>query len=161
MVWLVEPGGLITVSARIDYPAGRALSEASAMSVYCQGHPLALLRPKLAAQGMASARELRRLKSGSRVSVAGLSIVVHTPPTRSGRRVMFVTLEDETGLVDLAVFDDLQETAARTILTSEVLAFEGVLKREGPAGRSMSVTASALIPAWTGKLATILKREPT
>ncbi len=139
--------------------AARALDEARSMSVFCRFHPLAVLRPTLAAQGLVTAGSLRDTPTGTTIQAAGLTIIVHAPPTRSGRRVMFVTLEDETGLMDAVVFEDLQERAAGTIMTSQVLAFEGTLQREGFAGRSISIMVLKIIPLWTGRLADLLGRE--
>ena len=138
--------------------ARRTLDESRSMSVFCSHHPLAPLRPRMAAQGLVTARGLRRLPSGSMVRVAGLSVIIHTPPTRSGRRVMFVTLEDETGLMDLVVFSDLQERSARDILTCEVMSVAGRLQREGRQGRAVSIVADRLIKAWTGSLADLLRK---
>jgi DNA polymerase III alpha subunit len=46
-------------------------------------------------------------------------VIMHTPPTKSGKRVMFLTLEDETGLFDVVVFSKAQSRFAKLILTSE------------------------------------------
>ena len=138
--------------------ARRTLNESMSMSVFCSHHPLAPLRPRMAAQGLVMARDLRRLPSGARVRVAGLSVIIHTPPTRSGRRVMFVTMEDETGLMDLVVFSDLQARSARDIMTCEVLSVAGRLQREGRQGRSISIVADRVIKSWTGSLAELLRK---
>lgn len=135
-----------------------AFRESQSMSVSCRLHPLAALRPYLAKRGLITAGDLKKLSSGDIVRVAGLTIIVHTPPTRSGRRIMFITMEDETGLMDLVVFPELQKQAAKEVLTSEVLAVEGQLKREGAGGRSISITAQRIIPEFSGPLAELLKK---
>jgi len=135
-----------------QFSSTKAYSEASSMSVSCSGHPLAVLRPCLAADGIVTAKDLRRIPSGRRVRVTGLIIIVHTPPTRSGKRVIFITMEDETGLVDLVMFPKVQAHAARPILTSEVVTVEGVLQREGKDGLSISITVEKVILKWTGLL---------
>ncbi len=84
-------------------------NEAISMNVYCLSHPLAHLRPGLSRQGFARACDLRRMPSDSIVKVMGLTVIVHTPPTKSGKRVMFLTLEDETGLIDVVVFEKTQK----------------------------------------------------
>lgn len=134
-----------------------AAQERRSMSVFCRHHPLEALRPLLADRGFVSARALRGLPSGSRVRVAGLVILVHTPPTQSGRRVMFITLEDETGLLDVVVFSDVQAHSAKSILTCDMLSVEGDLKREGN-GLSISVTVRRVIRPWTGAIETLLER---
>ena len=102
-------------------------------------HPLMPLRAALRRKGICSAKELSGKREGAIVKVAGMLVMIHTPPTRSGRRVMFITLEDETGLIDLVAFEDVQKRWARSLLRSELLAVEGVLKKEGRSKRAISI----------------------
>jgi DNA polymerase III alpha subunit len=97
--------------------------------------------------------------SGSIVRVSGMVIIVHTPPTKSGKRVMFLTLEDETGLFDVVVFSKAQSRFAKLILTSEVLTIEGKLQRKGPGGRSISIVMSRALTGLSGGLAKLLANE--
>jgi DNA polymerase III alpha subunit len=69
-----------------------------------------------------------------------------------------VTMEDETGLMDLVVFSDLQARSARDIMTCEVLSVAGRLQREGRQGRSISIAADRVIKSWTGSLAELLRK---
>lgn len=91
----------------------------------------------LAAHGLGSAEQ------GQTVLVAGAKVATQTPPIRSGRRVIFTTLDDTTGLVDCAFFDDSHAASAHTVFHSWLLLVRGVVQRRGP--RSFSVTAQA---AW-------------
>lgn len=93
--------------------------------------------------GVVSARRLREVRHGETVLVAGAKAATQTPPIRSGRRVIFSTLDDGTGLVDLAFFDDSHDTCAHTVFHSWLLLVRGVVQRRGP--RSFSVVGSA---AW-------------
>lgn len=102
-------------------------------------HPLMPFRAALRRKGICSAKELSGKREGAVVKVAGMLVMIHTPPTRSGRRVMFITLEDETGLIDLVAFEDVQKRWARSLLRSELLAVEGLLKREGRSKRAISI----------------------
>jgi len=79
------------------------------------------------------------MEDGSRVRISGTLILVHTPPTKSGKRVMFLTLEDEMGLFEVVVFFKAQDRFAKLILTSQVLTLEGRLQREWPTGLAISV----------------------
>ncbi len=83
-------------------------------------------------------------------------IIVHTAPTKSGKRVMFLTLEDETGLFDVVVFSKAQSRFAKLILTSEVLTLEGRLQRKGPGGLSISVIMERALIGLGGRLAKLL-----
>lgn len=97
----------------------------------------------LAELGAVPARRLRETAHGRTVLVAGAKAATQTPPIRSGRRVIFTTLDDGTGLVDLAFFDDSQEACAHTVFHSFLLLVRGVVQRRGP--QSLSVVGAA---AW-------------
>ncbi|MFJ9539353.1 DNA polymerase III subunit alpha [Streptomyces sp. NPDC101225] len=93
--------------------------------------------------GVVSARRLREARHGETVLVAGAKAATQTPPIRSGKRVIFSTLDDGTGLVDLAFFDASHDACAHTVFHSWLLLVRGVVQRRGP--RSLSVVGSA---AW-------------
>ncbi|MGW2564686.1 DNA polymerase III subunit alpha [Streptomyces sp. NPDC001537] len=93
--------------------------------------------------GVVSARRLRETRHGETVLVAGAKAATQTPPIRSGKRVIFSTLDDGTGLVDLAFFDDSHDACAHTVFHSWLLLVRGVVQRRGP--RSLSVVGAA---AW-------------
>ncbi|WP_328431224.1 MULTISPECIES: DNA polymerase III subunit alpha [unclassified Streptomyces] len=93
--------------------------------------------------GVLSARRLREARHGETVLVAGAKAATQTPPIRSGKRVIFSTLDDGTGLVDLAFFDDSHDACAHTVFHSWLLLVRGVVQRRGP--RSLSVVGAA---AW-------------
>ncbi|NJA59585.1 DNA polymerase III subunit alpha, partial [Streptomyces sp. NEAU-H3] len=93
--------------------------------------------------GVVSARRLREAPHGATVLVAGAKAATQTPPIRSGKRVVFTTLDDGTGLVDLAFFDDSHERCAHTVFHSWLLLVRGTVQRRGP--RSLSVVGTV---AW-------------
>ncbi|MGP3638195.1 DNA polymerase III subunit alpha, partial [Streptomyces sp. 24-1644] len=93
--------------------------------------------------GAVSAKRLREARHGETVLVAGAKAATQTPPVRSGRRVIFTTLDDGTGLVDLAFFDDSHAACAHTVFHSWLLLVRGVVQRRGP--QSLSVVGAA---AW-------------
>ena len=92
-------------------------------------HPLALLRPRLARMRLAAAEDVRRLPHGSMVRAAGIVIGRQRPDTSSG--VVFVTLEDETGCVNVIVWRDLGERQRRELLSAQLMAVYGSVEREG------------------------------
>ncbi|MFD9073101.1 DNA polymerase III subunit alpha [Streptomyces lasiicapitis] len=104
--------------------------------------------------GVVSARRLRAARHGDTVLVAGAKAATQTPPIRSGKRVIFSTLDDGTGLVDLAFFDDSHDACAHTVFHSWLLLVRGVVQRRGP--RSVSVVGSA---AWNLAELVELRRE--
>lgn len=91
-------------------------------------HPLALLRQTLRTRHCRSSRDLQTVEHGRPVSVAGLVIGRQRPQTASG--VIFVTLEDEFGLVNVVVWHDLAERQRRVLVQSQMLRIDGHLEAE-------------------------------
>jgi DNA-directed DNA polymerase III PolC len=112
-------------------PGEEVIHDYATLSLSLKGHPVEFLRPMLNARGTTRARNLDTVKSGLRVEVAGLVLVRQRPGTASG--VIFVTLEDETGVANLVVWPKLFEDDAmrKTLLSSRMLAAKGTLQREG------------------------------
>ncbi len=92
-------------------------------------HPLALLRARLARMRLATAAELRGLPHGRPARAAGIVVGRQRPDTASG--VIFVTLEDETGSVNVIVWRDLADRQRRELLGSRLMGVYGTLEREG------------------------------
>ena len=92
-------------------------------------HPLALLRPQLAACGWLPAAEVLQLADGARVVTGGIVLTRQRPGSASG--VIFVTLEDETGYVNLVVWSRIADRHRKTLLGARLLGVRGRLQREG------------------------------
>jgi error-prone DNA polymerase len=92
-------------------------------------HPLALLRHRLQLQRMLTAAELHALPHGRVTRVTGLVTGRQRPGTASG--VTFVTLEDETGMINVIVWRDLAERQRKELLRANLLTVYGTLEREG------------------------------
>ena len=94
------------------------------------GHPVSHLRELLAPNGVLSARDALKLgRDGQKVAVAGLVICRQRPGTAKG--FVFLTLEDETGMINVIVTPDRFEEHALLISTSPLLLIRGVLQVEG------------------------------
>ena len=91
-------------------------------------HPAALLRERLERRGVRPARELEELSAGARVAVAGIVLCRQRPAT--ARRIVFVTLEDETGIANLVVFASVRERCRRALLTARLMVCHGRLEKE-------------------------------
>ncbi|MDH4585118.1 error-prone DNA polymerase [Pseudomonas sp. BN415] len=89
-------------------------------------HPMALLRSALRKRRCRSSRELLAVEHGWQVSVAGLVVGRQRPQTASG--VIFVTLEDEHGMVNVVVWHDLAERQRRVLVGSQLLQVDGRLE---------------------------------
>lgn len=91
-------------------------------------HPLSFLRKALTARGCKSSRELDHVKPGVQVRTAGLVRVRQQPQTASG--VIFLTLEDETGVVNVVVWRTVAEQQRRALNESQLLAVDGYIQRQ-------------------------------
>lgn len=92
-------------------------------------HPLALLRAHLQSLRMATAAEIRRCRHGEHVRAAGIVINRQRPSTASG--VIFMTLEDETGHINVVVWPWVVERQRREVVGSRMVGIHGTIEREG------------------------------
>jgi error-prone DNA polymerase len=90
------------------------------------GHPLGPIRHLLAAKGLPTARALNAMRHGRRVRYAGVVICRQRPSTASG--VTFMTLEDETGFVNLVVWPKVFEKYSLIGKTEAFLGVDGKLQ---------------------------------
>ena len=93
-----------------------------------RGHPLAPLRRRLAARDLPSAGQVAAMEHGRQVSYAGLVICRQRPGTAAG--VVFMTLEDETGFVNLVVWSKVFERFRSTILSASFLGVSGTIQSQ-------------------------------
>src|SRR6187399_529485 len=91
-------------------------------------HPIALLRKQLTARRLITAAQLAQSPHGRLVRTAGIVIGRQRPDTASG--VVFVTIEDETGTVNVIVWRDLGDRQRRELLSSRLLGIYGKVERE-------------------------------
>jgi len=99
-----------------------------ASSHSARGHPLAELRPFLSARGIPDARTVQTLPAGARVRYAGLVICRQRPQTASG--VTFMTLEDETGFVNLVIWDRVFQSFSILVRTAYWLGVTGTIQAQ-------------------------------
>ncbi|MES2955534.1 MAG: error-prone DNA polymerase [Pseudomonadota bacterium] len=116
-----------------DTPEGEnILFDYRATGLSLRRHPLALLRPRLARRGLLSAGQLNALPDGLEVAACGIVTVRQQPQTAKG--TIFVTLEDETGPVNVIVWKSLRETQRAEVLHARLLAVYGVWQRSEESG---------------------------
>jgi error-prone DNA polymerase len=95
-------------------------------------HPLALLRSRLAKRKLLNANQLQDLPNGRRVSACGIVTVRQQPQTANG--TIFVTLEDETGPVNVIVWKSVRESQRDALLRARLLAVHGTWQRDVESG---------------------------
>ncbi len=103
------------------------VADYAALGLTLRRHPLALLRPRL--KGAASAQQVKSAQTGQRLRVSGIVTCRQRPDTASG--VIFVTLEDETGYVNVVVWPRLVERQRRELLAARLLTVHGKIERDG------------------------------
>jgi len=122
-----------TKEADFDLPAmplgEHIVEDYRTLGLSLKAHPTALLRDELSSRRAIKAETLTQIRNGERVRVAGLVLVRQRPGTASG--VIFMTLEDETGIANIVVWPKLFEQYRREVLGGRLVAIDGVLQKEG------------------------------
>ena len=115
-------------------------------------HPLALLRPLLKERRLMSAADLHHLPNGRLVRYCGLVTLRQQPATANG--VIFVSLEDETGVVQVICWRSIREAQRKELLKSRLLAVYGTWQREGELRSLIAGRLQDLTPL-LGRLSTV------
>lgn len=106
-------------------------------------HPMERFHGLFRELGVTPASTLLDIPSGSDVLIAGVRRATNTPPMRSGRRTVFVTLDDGTGLSNIVFFPDAQERIKNKVFRTTYMLVRGTTRRSG--ARGISVTGHS---AW-------------
>jgi error-prone DNA polymerase len=88
-----------------------------------KAHPMAFFRRDLASKGYVPAANLKKCKNGSFIKVAGIVLIRQRPGSAKG--VCFITLEDESGVINLVIWPDMMEKSRKTIMTSRMMEVKG------------------------------------
>ena len=137
-----QPSGLPDMSV-----GDRVQAELSVLGLDVTSHLIGFYVPMLRELGAVRSTNLLGCRSQQEVLVAGVKVATQTPPIKSGRRVIFLTLDDTTGLSDATFFEDVQGPYASTVFGAWLLVVKGIMKRTGPRGRSLRATAAWISPA--------------
>ncbi len=124
----------------------RMRAELEILGLDVSQHVVTTYDPFLDALGVTRSRDLLRRRSRSELLVAGVKVATQTPPIRSGRRVVFLTVDDGTGPVDATFFEDAQGPYASTVFSSWLLLVRGELRRTGRRGVSVRATGAWELP---------------
>lgn len=100
-------------------------------------HQMQRFHPLFRKLGVVPAKNLVDLPNGSEVLIAGVRRATNTPPMRSGHRVVFVSLDDGTGVSNTVFFPDAQERIKNKVFRTNYMLVRGVTKREGARGISV------------------------
>jgi len=100
-------------------------------------HIVSFFEGTLADLGVTRTKDLGKQRGGTHVMVAGVKVASQTPAIRSGQRIIFLTLDDGTGPIEVTVFESVQPKVARTVFHSYAMAVWGELRRTGVNGVSI------------------------
>ncbi|MFA5078822.1 MAG: OB-fold nucleic acid binding domain-containing protein, partial [Dehalococcoidia bacterium] len=119
----------------------KLLDERELLSLDLSAHPLDFY---VLGQGFTRISDLPSLPTGQAVKIAGSVIRYQTPPTRTGKRVVYIILEDGSGVADVTVFSDVQEKCGRVLFRCGWMEVRGKIQRRGP--QSLSIIAGEIRP---------------
>lgn len=104
-------------------------------------HLMQFYRPFMKSQRILSTKEAAAMPDGKHVRVAGVVVRPHRPPTKSGRTVVFLSLEDEFGLIDVTIFENIYQQYGHIIFGKPALVITGRIQRRGS---GISIVGSAI-----------------
>ena len=139
-------------------------AELEVLGLDASRHLVTFFEPLLADLDVTRSKDLHGCRSDRRVMVAGVKVASQTPAIRSGQRIIFLTLDDATGPVEVVVFESVQPKVAKTVFHSFLLAVVGTVRRTGKKGVSViaedvwDLTALHRAPG-DGRLAEALAHE--
>ena len=117
-----------------------------------EAHPLTFVRDQLTALGVVPFGELHPVPDGRRIRLAGVLERAQMPWIRSGHRTLFLTLEDETGLAEVVVFNDIYLRYGRVLKEAVYLLIEGELQNNDERGLAIVAARIVDLEAALGKL---------
>jgi error-prone DNA polymerase len=130
-------------------PEGEAIVwDYASLGLTLRRHPLALLREELAKRRLMTAEQLKDAPNGRLVRHCGIVTLRQQPGTSSG--VVFVSLEDETGVVQVIVWQRIRERQRAVLTGARLLAVRGVWQREGEARNLIAGHLEDLTPLLNG-----------
>jgi error-prone DNA polymerase len=117
--------------------ADRVRDELGATGLDVSRHVVSFYEACFEDLGITRACDLRALPAGRRVRVAGVRVALQSPPQRSGRRVLFLSLDDRTGQTQVTFFQGSLEDCAWTVRTAWLVVAEGRVSRRGQRGATV------------------------
>lgn len=126
--------------ASLPFPPGEeARVQREVLSLDVAEHPLRPYRAALKELRVTPARKVREMPGRSRVRAAGIMECLQSPPTRSGRAVYFLLIEDETGLLQATIFSDTYRRCGHRLYRAGSFLLEGVVEQDERRGSSFVV----------------------
>jgi error-prone DNA polymerase len=121
--------------------AEHVISDYQTIRLSLKAHPMHFLRAHYAGQKFVTAEQLTSVKDGKRVSMAGVVLIRQRPGTSKG--VVFITIEDETGIANLVVWPAVFEKQRKIVMGARLMAVHGTVQRD-PDSEVIHVVAGRL-----------------
>jgi error-prone DNA polymerase len=121
--------------------AEHVISDYQTVRLSLKAHPMHFLRAHYAARKFVTAEQLKSLKDGKRLSIAGVVLIRQRPGTSKG--VVFITIEDETGVANLVVWPKVFEKQRKIVMGARLMAVHGTIQRD-PDNEVIHVVAGRL-----------------
>jgi len=154
-----EPPALISSGLPAMTAAESVKYEVDRLGIDMSRHMIEFYGDFLNAIGAVRSSDLLKQRSQSSVLVAGIKVAMQTPPVRSGKRVIFLTLDDGYGCSDSTFFTDVQSEYANVLYSTSLLLVRGVTRRTGARGISIRATGAwdlrAAYESWSAKQSTL------
>jgi error-prone DNA polymerase len=93
-----------------------------------KAHPMHFLREHYAVQKFITAAQLKNIRDGRRLSIAGLVLIRQRPGSAKG--VVFITIEDETGVANLVIWPDVFDKQRKIVMGARLIAVDGIVQRD-------------------------------
>jgi error-prone DNA polymerase len=119
----------IRASAVLNTPSGEVVEDYGHVGLTLRSHPLSFLRADLEKRRIVTCRDAMQARDGTWLEAAGLVLVRQRPGSAKG--VMFITIEDETGIANLVVWLKTFEKYRRVVLGAGMIGVYGRIQREG------------------------------
>ena len=154
-----EPPPLISSGLPAMSNAESVRYEVDRLGIDMSRHMIEFYGTFLNAIGAVRSSDLLKQRSQSSVLVAGVKVAMQTPPVRSGKRVIFLTLDDGYGCSDSTFFTDVQGEYANVLYATSLLLVRGVTRRTGARGISIRATGAwnlrVAYESWSAKQSTL------
>jgi error-prone DNA polymerase len=118
-----EPGATLPAMPLSEH----VINDYQTLKLSLKAHPMSFLRPVCSSERIISCAELKTMRDGARVKIAGLVLVRQRPGSASG--VVFVTLEDETGVANIVIWPQIFEQFRAAVMGARLILINGAVQR--------------------------------
>jgi error-prone DNA polymerase len=112
--------------------AEHVVNDYQTLRLSLKAHPMQFLRAHYAGRGFVTADQLSSIRDGKRLSIAGLVLIRQRPGRAKG--VVFITLEDETGVANLVIWPDVFEKQRKIVMGARLMAVDGIVQKDPESG---------------------------